>query len=448
MKKIFLMFGLGMAALNSYAQSKDSAAYSFSLKQAVDYALQNQKDVKNAIIDQDIAQKKVNEILGAGLPQISSSFNLQKFIEGPTSVVDAGMFGGPPGMYSTLSFALPYQATGGFDASQLLFSSDYFIGLKASKVFVELSTRATERTKIETASAVSKAYYTVLISAERKKLLDANVVRLKKTLDDTKAFLDNGFVEKIDHDRLTVTYNNLLVEQEKVQRLLSVGEFLLKYQMGMDINAALTLTDKLEDVSFEAGKSISADKFDYSKRVEYNLFQSQFTLSKLDEKRSKIGFLPTAVAFGSLTANAMRNDFDVFNSTTPWYPTALVGAKVTMPIFSGMARHAKAQQAKLKVQQAENNLEFVKKSIDLDLAASATTLQNASASFENQKKNITIAEDVARVAKIKYDQGVGSNLELITAETALKEAQTNYYNALFEAIVAKIDFDKANGNLK
>src|SRR4051812_33342092 len=125
MKKITMVFGLSL--LTSFAFAQAGTAYTFSLQQAVDFALQNQKDVKNAVIDESIAQKKVNEIMGAGLPQINGSFNVQKFLEGPTSIIDAGNFGGPKGTYLAASFALPYQSTGGFDASQLLFSSDYFL---------------------------------------------------------------------------------------------------------------------------------------------------------------------------------------------------------------------------------------------------------------------------------------------------------------------------------
>ena len=438
MKRIIII-GLSILMLDSFGQTKENTSYTFSLKQAIDYALQNQKDVKNAIIDEAIAQKKVNEILGSGLPQINGSFDFKDFIEVPTSIVAASNFGGPPGVYSALKFGLQYQASAGLDASQLLFSSDYFLGLKASKTFVELSKIATQRTKTETCAAVSKAYYTVLVNEQRNKLMDANIVRVKKALDDTKALLENGFVEKIDYDRLTVTYNNLLVEQEKIQRLLGLGSYLLKYQMGMDINATLTLSDKLDDVKFDVGANNTSDKFDYAKRSEYGLFEAQYQLAKLDLKRNKMAFLPTAVAYGSLSQTAMRNEFDIFNAATPWYPTALIGAKVTFPIFTGLRGHARTWN-------------FIKKDtikfIDLELASSVTVLQNASSSLDNQKKNISIAEEVVRVAKLKYEQGVGSNLELTSAETALKEAQTNYYNALFDAIVAKIDFDKANGNLK
>lgn len=442
---IVLLIGLTVSSV-AFSQTSDSASVSFSLQQAIDYALQNQKDVKNAVLEEQIAKQKVNEITGLGLPQISTSFDLKDFLEIPTSLIPAEFFGGAPGTFIPVKFGTQYQATAGIEGSQLLFSGEYLLGLKASKVFVELSKKSTERTKIETSALVSKAYYTVLINQERIKLMEANIDRLKKTKEDTKAFLDNGFVEKIDYDRLTVTYNSLLVEQEKVRRLLELGTYLLKYQIGMEMNTKLVLTDKLETVKFDVAAAAATDKFDYTKRVDYNLFEIQQKLATLDLKRNKVTYLPTAAAYGGINATAQRNEFDIFEIGKKWFPTALIGAKVSMPIFTGLQRNARYQQAKIKVMQAENNIDFIRKSIDLELASASTMLKNASASLDIQKENITIAEDVARVAKIKYDQGVGSNLELVTAETALKEAQTNYYNAIFDAVVAKIDYDKANGN--
>lgn len=447
MKKL-VPIGLVIATLNIFAQTKDSASYSFSVTQAIDFAIQNQKDVKNAIIDESLALEKVHETRGLGLPQINATFDVKDFLEIPTQLIPAEFFGGPPGSFAAVQFGTKYNATAAIEGSQLLFNAEYFLGLKATKVYLELSTKATQRTKIETAATVSKAYYTVLVNQERLKLMDANIERLKRVMQDTKALLDNGFVEKIDYDRLTVTYNNLLVEQEKVQRLLGLGTYLLKFQMGMNIYATLTLTDKLEDVKFDVTSAVSAEKFDYTKRVEYNLFETQRRMAELDLKRQRRSYLPTAFAYGNISGNAQRNTFSIFSTGYGWYPIALIGATVKMPIFNGLQRNAKNQQAKLSLQKADNNIDFIKKSIDLELASSITSLQNTTVSFENQKKNMAIAEDVVRVAKLKFEQGVGSNLEMITAETALKEAQTNYYNALFDALVAKIDFDKANGNLK
>ena len=148
---------------------------------------------------------------------------------------------------------------------------------------------------------------------ERKRQLEVTVKRLKKTLDDTKSLMDNGFVEKIDYDRLSVAYNNIVVEQEKVNRLLSLGTLLLKYQMGMDINANLTATDKLSDVKFDVSANVAAEKFDYEKRVEYGLFMTQYKLAKLDLKRQRLSYLPVAFAYGSVSGTAQRNEVDFFD---------------------------------------------------------------------------------------------------------------------------------------
>lgn len=464
-KKVIIIIGLLVVGYKGYSQSEKQGSFSFSVKQAVEYALQNQNDVKNAIIDEELAHKKVAEIRATGFPQINSSFDMKDFEEIPTTVlpdfisptvyaVNQGAFGLTPrvpyqaGDGIPAQFGTRYNSTAGLDASQMLFNSDYFLGLKGSKVFIELSTRSLQRTKVETTAAVSKAYYMVLINTERTKLMDANIARLKKTLDDTKALMENGFVEKLDVDRLTVTYNNLLVEQEKIKRLLSVGTYLLKYQMGMDINSDLTLTDKLDDVKFDIGTLAQVEKFDYSKRIEYGIMETNMKLAKLDLKRQRYSFLPYAFLYGSLSGSAQRNEFNIFDTKKPWYPTALIGGTIKMPIFTGFQRNIKNQEAKLSLQKAQNNVEFIKKSIDLDLASTSANLTNAASSLENQKKNIKLAEDIVSVSKKKYDQGVGSNLEMVNAETSLKEAQTNYYNALYDAIIAKIDYDKANGNLK
>src|SRR5687768_3194436 len=209
-----LLLGV-LTAVVSPAQN-NSQSYSFSLQQAIDFAMQNQVDVKNAMLDEQIAQDKVKEVFGLGLPQINGSIDVKDFLEIPTSVIPANAFNpmAPPDQLVAVQFGIQYSATAGINVSQLVFSSDYLVGVQATKVYLELSQKATVRTKIETASAVSKAYYMVLVNEERMKLVDANLERLKKLSDDTKVLNQNGFVEKIDLDRITVAYNNLVVEKD------------------------------------------------------------------------------------------------------------------------------------------------------------------------------------------------------------------------------------------
>jgi outer membrane protein TolC len=427
--------------------ARDTGKYSFSLQQAIDFAQKNQMQIQNAQYDEQIAQQKVKETIGIGLPQINGSLSAQNFLDIPTSVIPAKAFNpaAPADQYAAVKFGMPWSSSAGIEASQLVFSSEYLVGLQASKTYLELSKKATQRTRIDAVVAVTKAYYTALINDERLKLMEANIERVKKLMDDTKTLNANGFVEKIDLDRVTVTYNNLTVEKEKIQRLMSLGISLLKFQMGMDQMATLTLTDKLPDITFKA--DISADKTDYTKRIEYSLFQTQKNIAELQLKRYRLGYLPSMVLFGTGSENAFRSKFDFF-ANKAWYPTVIVGAKINVSIFDGLQNSHRIQGAKIQILKAENNLKMIQQSIDLEQANAKATLLNASASLDTQKKNIELAEEVYKTTKTKYEQGVGSNLEVMTAETALKESQTNYFSALYDALISKVDYDKANGTIK
>ena len=385
-----------------FAQKKDSSNFSFSLQQAVDYAMQNQTKIQNALYDEEIAKNKVKEITGIGLPQINGSLDVKDFLKVPTQVIPASAFNpaAPSDALAAVKFGIPYSASAGIDASQLVFDGGYVVALQTTKVYLELSSKATTRTKIETAVAVTKAYYTVLLNDERMKLMDANLVRVKKLMEDTKALYENGFVEKLDLDRITVTYNNLVVEKEKIERFLKLSNSLLKYQMSMDQNAELSLTDKIADVKFDLG-DVSSEKFDYSKRIEYSLVQSQNASSKLQLKKEKYGYLPNMALYGTASMNAMRLKFNFFDFSQSWYPTAIVGAKIGIPIFDGLQRNYRIQQSKLNLLKSDNDLKFLEQSIDLELANARATLLNSASSLDMQKKNITLAEDVYRTPSFK-----------------------------------------------
>jgi outer membrane protein len=425
------------------AQQVDTGTYTFSLKQSVDYALQNSTAVKNSQYEQVQASEKTKEVMGIALPQINATAQIQDFVEIPTSLIPAEVFGGPPGQYIPVQFGTQYNTSVTFSATQLLFSGSWLYGLKGAKVYQQLAQKNVARTQIETSSEVTKAYYTALVNQERKTLLTANVDRVKKLMDDTKVLYDNGFVEKIDLDRITVTYNNLVTEVNNVQRLLDLSLVLLKYQMGMDQAAKLMLTDRLADVSFKPADPMNG-RFDYGKRVEYQLMEQNLQGRILMMKAERIGYLPTIAFFATAQAQRMSNEFDIFGRNR-WYPMAIIGVQVNMPIFDGLQRHHRIQSAKVGILMAENDLVMMQRTIDMQQAIARVSLQNSAATLDAQKANMDLAQSVFDVAQKKYDQGVGSNLEVINAQTSLKEAQTNYFNALYEAVIAKVDYDKAMG---
>ncbi|MFN8166365.1 MAG: TolC family protein [Bacteroidia bacterium] len=427
------------------AQNSDST-YRFSIKQAIDFSFEHQTDVVNAAIDVDVARTQVNEITGMGLPQLNASFDLKDYVEIPTSLIPAEFFGGAPGSYAAIKFGTQYNATAGISASQLIFEPSYIVGVQAARAFKELSMKNLERTKIETAIAVTKAYYSLLVMRDRKKVVDANEVRLKKLLDDVKALYANGFVEKIDVDRIQVTYNNMVSEQDNFNRLLDLTLSNLKFQIGIPQSSKLELTDTLN--TDEIRNYITpADPADPSRRIEYSLLKAQERIQQYNVKRYKGQYLPSLVAYGALNTTAQRTEFDIFGKGR-WYPTGIIGATLSLNLFDGLQKDYRIRREKLNLRKIGYQLENLENGIKLEVESNRSQLITALNTMKIQEENLSLADNVVKTTRIKYEQGIGSNTELIDAETSLKEAQFNYYNALYNALIAKISLDKSLGNFK
>lgn len=440
-----IMMWLVMANIIAKAQSADSLSYKFSLKAAIDYALTHQTAVLNAIVDEEIARNTVRQTVGIGLPQVSTSYSFQDFLKLPTTLLP-GEFSNPPSSTPIpVKFGTKYNSTAGIELSQLIFDGSYIVGLQASKTYKELSVRNSKRTKIETAVAVTKAYYGVLVNGEQLALIDANLSQLTKSLNDTEAMFKNGFSEKIDVDRLQVLKNNLETERENVIRLLQMNVDMLKFQMGMPVQANLSLTDKISDVRAEAVPVMTTDTTAYKGRIEYSLLETQKKLNELDLKRQKSLFLPTLKGFASASKNFQSDEFSKHFDQS--FPTSVIGLTLSWNLINGGQRIYQVRNAKLAVRKSENDMLNAKNGIAQEISASQKVYLNSLRSVENQQRNLTLSEEILRVSRVKYEEGVGSSLEVTTAETAVKEAQNKYITALYDLLISKVDLEKAAGRI-
>ncbi|QDA59777.1 TolC family protein [Hymenobacter jejuensis] len=476
------------------------APMALSLQQAIDYALQNKSTLQSQRINERVAEARVGEIRASGLPQLNVNGSITDNYKLQKSLVDFGAFTGGPGTLNgatltpqqlsdvnsgktvilspdytkvessgptPLAFGLRYQGNASASFSQQLFNGSYLIGLKAAKTYEQLSVRQTKQTEIDVVEQVSKAYYSTLVAGERLELLARNVRRLDTLLYQTQQTFKQGFVEKLDVDRLQVQANNLKIEEQNARRLIDLSVALLKFQMGLDQRQPVQLTDRLDaalvDASREKLKS-AGDEFDYSKRIEYSVLETQRDLAVLDIRNRKAGYLPTlnfVANYGFIGSDPRLGGLLEFrgpNSTylSPsgrsilnenWFGFGNYGLQLQIPVFDGFRKKYSIQQGKLALEQANKGFTTLQQSIDLQRRQGETSLQNSLDILANQKANLDLATNVARVAKIKFQEGVGSNLEVITAETDLRQAQTNYYSAIYDALVAKVDFDKAAGTL-
>lgn len=432
------------ASLSVTAQS------SFTLQEAVDYALRNNVKAKNANIDEKIAQAKVREITTIGFPKVNASYGINNnYIIQKVIIPDGSVFNpmAPQGQPIALEFQPQYGGNAVISVNQLLFDGSYIVGLQAARVYRELSAKSNEMTQVEVAENVKKAYYGVLVNQERIGLLDATLNRLDSNLREMKANYASGFVEKIDLDRLQVQRNNLATEKEKVTRFQEISLSLLKFQMGYDMNQPIQLRDQLRDVRFEESL-LEIGTFSPLDRPEMKLLQTQKAATKLEIRNIRAGYLPSIGLQLQRGALAGANDFDqVLDPNGSWFAYGSIGLGVNWSVFDSFTKRYRVQQKQLELQKVENNIYDFGKAINLQTNQAQISLRSSYETMKNQEMTLQLSQEVLEVARKKYAAGVGSNLEVINAESEYRQAQANYYNAVYDLLVAKVDLQKAKGQL-
>jgi outer membrane protein len=478
MKRLLALIVL--AGMWTGAVAQQQSGQTFTLDQAIQYAVENSINVRNSQVDEKIADAKMKETRGIGLPQVDGSVQLlhnQKLPRFFANYATAQAFSGtdevtkepllqidgvaPTDVVAMQQFfQLPSSGSASLTISQLLFNNSYFIGLKASKAYRELAIKNTELTREQIVQAISKAYYACLINKDRMRLFDDNIARVDTLLRNSKALFTNGFIEQIDVDRTQVTYNNLKLEREKFASIQELSILLLKFQMNYPMDQPLDVVGEISELQVdESVLSNYTANWDYSQRLDYQIVEANKKLLGYDVKNKFSASIPSLVAFANLGYSTQSPDISgIFKTNTPisdngmigpdkWYSSSSFGLTLNVPLFSGLQRSYRLQQAKLALEKAENSSNMLKSSIDLEVNQAAIMYQNAVRSLKGQAENRGLAENIARVTKIKFEQGVGDNLEVIEAEGALREAQLNYYTALYDALLAKVDLDKAYGKL-
>lgn len=460
--------------ISTWLVAQDGQSGQMTLEQCVSYALQNNVNVKNAKLDEEIASAKVMETVGIGLPQVTGSVSAQKsptqqrfftqymaggqsfFIDDATAA-QLGMQDGDVAALENI-FALKGNGDASLAINQLIFNGSYFVGLQASKTYKELSIKQGKQTKEEIVLGVSKAFYNVLILKERLDLVASNLKRLDTLYSNTAAMQQNGFAEKIDVDRLKVQLNNLKVGKQDLESMNEISMKLLKFQMNYPFDQPLQVEGSLQEVALTK-LDLPADSIAYTNRPDYQAMQVNYELQKLNIKNKYAEAIPSLSAFANLGYSTQSPGFGgIFKTEASfegndqvgpdkWYGYSTVGLRLSWNMFTGLQRTYQIQQEKLSLLKIENGFESLEQSIDLEVYQNQQNLKNALSKLEVQQESMELASNIFDITEIKYQEGVGSNLEVIEADNDLKEAQTNYYSALYDAIIAQLELKKALGLL-
>ena len=447
------------------AQPKPAAEFhSFSIQDAVAYALKHSVQVKNALLDIQAQRQQNKEITAAALPQIaangSATYNPNVAVQSIPDFISASTYGvliannvkdgnGNPIKAPTdmgllnIGFGAKYSGSAAISFNQLLFDGQVFVGLQARAASIRNKELAAEVTKEQIKENVYKIYYQLVVGKRQIGTLDANIGRYDKLLHDTKEIFKNGFAEQLDVDKVQVQLMNLQTQKLQAQNQIEAGMQGLKFLMNMPITDGLVLTDTLSDQELKSG--MLDEDYEYNDRKEVQQLESVMDLGRYNIKRYQLSKLPTVSLGANYAENGQWQSFDFFKG--PYFTSSFIALRVNVPLFDGGAKNAKKEQAKIDLRKLENNMDQLKLSIDNDVAQSRIQMKSAVVTMDAQKRNIDLAQQVYNTTKLKYEQGLGSNQEISSAQADLVTAQNNYYSSLYDAIIAKIDFLSAAGKL-
>ncbi|MBE9466917.1 MAG: TolC family protein [Bacteroidetes bacterium] len=457
--KLIIACVIFLAVTKSYSQDSIKA-FNFSLEQAQKYALENNVLIKNAQLDIEIAKKKVWETTAIGLPQVSGKVEYQDMLDIPTSLmpdfltpaivgINQGLFGLTPtapipeSKYMPVKFGTQHNANWGITATELLFSGEYIVGLQASRAYLAMSKISKEKSEASVKKALTESYYFVLIANKSCEITDSTYLNMVRNLAEMQKMLEAGFVQKTDVEQLRLTVNSVKNTLLSLENQKSLADKMLKFQLGIPLDNTVVLTDDLNRIiSQSKTEALLIEEFIFNKNIDYKLLENQEALQHLSLKREESKYLPTVSAFATYSKNAMRDEFNFFDSGFDWFPTSIVGLQISVPIFSSGQRWAKVKQEKLKLLKLGNLKNDTKKSLDLKYTQTRDNLVSSINKFENTKENFKLSKSIYDNTLQKYKQGVSSSMDLTQAQNQYLRAQADYFTAMAQMLNNKSELEE------
>jgi len=442
--------GIALLFIATIIKASAQEATPLSMAACMDYALKHNYSIRNSKLDVLIQKAQNNQTLSAAYPHINGKMELDDFLNITQTFIDGSTFNPsvPKGTIQSFAFSLPYAASGGLSGSQLLFDGGVFVAVKARNTLMEFARLNGEVTAENVRYNVLKAYNSLVIAYRQYGIIKSSLTYARSLEHDVIVTQQNGFAEKIDVERTSVQVNNLATDSMRVASLLTVAEQLLKYQIGMDINTPIILTDTAIENHTQNTVQLIGEDSHYDKVPEFNVVTTSLKLNEFNLRRHKLNALPSISLFGATGYNYGSDKFGSIFSFQKYAFNSMLGLQLSIPIYNGSLRQNQVNETKLNIEKSKNNIAYMKQSLDFQAATSRTTLKNAVLQVQSQRRNMELSDDVLDLARRKYKAGVGSNIEVTQAQTDLLRSQTNYFSALLDLINAEADLKKALGLLK
>ena len=440
MKKYLILFLgiLGTISLNA------QESLSLSLDEAISYALENSYASINANRDIELSKQKNKETVAFGLPQLNAAVDYQYWIKQQVSLIPAEFGGGEPGEFVEVVFGTKNNLSASATLSQVIFDGSYIVGLKYLDTYMQISKDSKEKTEQAIREAVINAYGTILFTEEGIAILKKNVATLEKNLADTNQIYLNGLEEEESVEQLELTLASLKTSLSKSEKLKNINYKMFNITIGTDINTTTTLTENLDDLTKENIQfNLLEKEFKIEDHIDFRIAENALEGQEGIVKLQKSKALPTLNSFVNFGYQGYSESFTFHKKYQEWFDSSLLGVSLDIPIFSGLARSARTQQAKIEFDKAKTNLEEISQKVLLELETAKIDYQYRLEEFETSKKNLALAERIEKKQEVKFFEGISTSFDLTSAQNQLYTMQQNYLQAMLNIISSKASLDKA-----
>lgn len=412
-------------------------AQQLDLDGAIQLAKTNNRILQNASKDVQIAQQERWETIAIGLPQVSLSAGYTNALKQAITVVPGDSFpGGEPGTVFEIPFGAAQSANAGLRVEQLIFDGSYLVGLQASEVYLRISEQAYTKTEQVITQATVDAYVNALLAKAQVAVLNQNLVAAEQNLTEIKAIFESGLTEEENVQQLQLITASLQSSLNYTQKMASVAKNVLRYVLGMELDAPLTLSSTLEGLALQH-QSESGDALSLNENIDYQIAQNTIRTNELLLKLERFKSLPRITAFLSGGYDGFNDSFEFTQADQDWYGRASFGLNLSIPVFSSFQSQAKRQQAKLALEQSKNQAADVAQELLLEESRLRSAVQFNLENLQTTATNLALATSIEKKNQIKFKEGLVSGFTLRQAQTQLYDAQNDYLTAMQQLVVSK-----------
>lgn len=407
------------------------------LKKAVEYSPR----LKISLLEQNKVRYQYRETMGQGLPNINFSGSFDDFVNLPTQLIP-GEFFGQPGTMIPVQFGTTYNLTGALDFAQIIYNQTYLSALRVSKLMMEQSELSTESARINLVFEVAQSYYYAQITRRQIENLRSNIQKLERAEQIAQSQYQNGLIKKVDLDRITVNKLNLQTQAERLKTTYEHQLNLQRYYMGLNPETPVSFPDSIRPSDLSVIK-----KTDLDYHIDIRVIGKQKELAVAGLKVNRSALYPSLALIGSVSYTNQSNEFYVFGKPTDWFNTSLVGLRLNVPVFKGLQNRARIDQSKVQMDQLKITEEDTRRILTLQNQDAEGKLMTAITDELRQRETMNLAERVYTITQEQYQKGMIPLTDLLNAETALGDAQTNHSLALVQMKIAELEYRKSNGTL-